>query len=190
MDKIIDKYGEFVNDQVHFQTNQSKRFANNAFRRDLHLATATNLRGLYDEAIRLEVENLALKKKLEETEASADRASLVEAGIPTTVQLALKPEDVEGLPQDVLDELSVSAAEPMDFKVLSVINDAGGILTLDRIIIGLFKTYQEKIKRPTLTSRLNRMIPKGLLHPVPGRKGLYSTTPTGADEAQAQLDDE
>jgi hypothetical protein len=181
---IVDRYVQFVNDQVEFQTTQSKRFASNAYRRDLHLATATNLRGLFEEAIKLEAENAALHDRIRQLETASQQPTAAADSLPTTAQLSLKPEDLEGLPKEVIDELSVSGAEPIDFKILSVINDAGGISTLDRIIIGLYRNYQETIKRPNLTSRLNRMIPKGLLYSVPGRKGVYSTNPLSNEGAQ------
>lgn len=175
---IVEKYGEFVNDQTQFQLNQSKRFSAQPFRRDLHLATATNLSGLFTIAKELEAENAELKERIANLEAGISESSTTGFG-----QLPLRPEDIDDLPDDVRQELSVSASDPADFRILTLINDAGGVMTLDRIIIGLYRVYGEKIKRPTLVSRINRMIPKNILYPVPGRKGIYTTNAPGSGGA-------
>lgn len=176
---MVEKHAEFVNKQITFQERQAERFAANSYRRDLHLGTASQMRELFNDFQKLESEYENSRIPTSQKEGSSQ-------GIPTLAEMALKPEDIVGLPPEVVAELSVSGADPADFNIISVINAAGGILSLDRIVIGLFKMYGERIKRPTLTSRLNRMIPKGLLYPVPNRKGLYSTTQLASDGTAVQ----
>jgi hypothetical protein len=174
---IVEKHMEFVNKQITFQEQQATRFSSNAYRRELHTQTANNLRELLNDFVRVE-------KALDEAVARAAQKDSAAGRIPSLTEMALKPEDIEGLPAEVIAELSVSGADPQDFNIISVLNEAGGILSLDRIVIRLYRVYGEKVKRATLISRLNRMIPKGLLYSVPNRKGLYSTTQI-ANEGQS-----
>lgn len=171
---IVDKHGEFVKKQVSFHEAQAQRFANNSYRHDMHQGTAAQFRSLLADMENLDAECEREKSLLAQRDGQPK--------IPTLAEIALKPDELSGLPQDVISELSVSGADPTDFHILEVINNAGGVLSLDRIIIGLYRSHGEKVKRTTLTSRLNRMIPKGLLHAVPSRRGLYSTTPFASEE--------
>ena len=63
----------------------------------------------------------------------------------------------------------------MDFAILKIVEAAGGIASLDRILVGLYKETGEIMKRTTLTSRMYRMSQKGLIFPVHGKKGAYSS---------------
>jgi hypothetical protein len=58
------------------------------------------------------------------------------------------------------------------------------LLSLDKLIIGLYKKTAEIHKRSTLTSRLYRMIQKGLIYSVPYRKGIYSTQELSEDDVK------
>jgi hypothetical protein len=72
-------------------------------------------------------------------------------------------EDIEGLPPELMQELSISDADRLEFTIVGIINEAGGLMSLDKIIIGLYKKSGEIHKRSTLTSRLYRMIQKNLI---------------------------
>lgn len=91
--------------------------------------------------------------------------------------LGLRPQDLEGLPDDVLSELNISDVHKLEHRIISTIDDHGGIATLDQILVGLFKKHNEKVKRLNLNSKLYRMSQKGLIHNVHGRKGVYATRP-------------
>ena len=98
-------------------------------------------------------------------------------------RLGLTPEEIDGLPEELLQELSISDADKADFAVLSVVDEAGGVLSLDKILIGLFRKTGEINKRTQLNARIYRMIQKGTMFPVPGRKGIYSTREMTEEEA-------
>jgi hypothetical protein len=51
----------------------------------------------------------------------------------------------------------------------------GGVLSLDKIMVELYRRTREIPKRTTITSRLYRMAQKGMIYNVPGKKGIYST---------------
>jgi hypothetical protein len=67
-----------------------------------------------------------------------------------------------------------------------VIDEAGGVASLDQILVGHFRKTGEVMKRTTLTSRLYRMANKGLIFPLPNKKGVYSTSKF-SDHEVAQL---
>jgi hypothetical protein len=60
----------------------------------------------------------------------------------------------------------------------------GGVLPLNKILIGLYRKTGVTHKRPALTSRLYRMVERGRLYNVPEQKGVYSITSINADEAK------
>ncbi|TXI48455.1 MAG: hypothetical protein E6Q50_10725 [Lysobacter sp.] len=91
------------------------------------------------------------------------------------LRLGLTPEEIDGLPAELLEELSISEADKADFAVLSVIDEAGGVLSLDKILIALYRKTGEINKRTQLNSRIYRMMQKGMVYSVNGRKGVYST---------------
>lgn len=100
-----------------------------------------------------------------------------------TRNLGLTPHDIDGLPEELIQELSISEADMADFGILSVVDEAGGILSLDKILIALFKKNGEICKRTAINSRIYRMIQKGLMFPVPSKKGVYATREISDEEA-------
>ncbi len=63
----------------------------------------------------------------------------------------------------------------LDFAIEAVVNEAGGVASLDKILIGLYKKTREVHKRGTITSRLYRMRQKNTIFAVPNKSGFYST---------------
>ena len=104
---------------------------------------------------------------------------------PPRRRLGLTPAELEGLPAELLEELSISDSDKADFAVMSVIDDAGGAASMDQILVGLFRKNKEIHKRLQLNSRVYRMSQKGLIFPVPGKKGVYSTKEMTEEEANS-----
>ena len=95
-----------------------------------------------------------------------------------TVEItSLVSDDLEGLPEDLLVELSVSKADKTEFLIAQLIQDHQGIMSLDQILIAYYRATKEVIKRPAMTNRLYRMAQKGMVYSVPGKKGIYTTEP-------------
>jgi hypothetical protein len=88
--------------------------------------------------------------------------------------IALRPEDVLGLPEELLAQLSLTPGDKQDFEIAEIVRKAGGVLSLDHILIALYRKTGEIHERTKLNSRLYRMTTKDLLYPVPGKKGVYS----------------
>ena len=85
-------------------------------------------------------------------------------------------EDLSDLPSALLAELSVSKTDELEDQLATVINAAGGEADIDAILVYLFRKFKVVQTRRFLQNKLWRMVQKGLLHSVPGRKGVYSTS--------------
>jgi len=64
-----------------------------------------------------------------------------------------------------------------------LIDENNGLISLDQLIIGIWKKTGESVKRQALTSRLYRMSQKDLIFSVPTKKGVYSNRPISEEEA-------
>jgi len=108
------------------------------------------------------------------------------AAAPQAPHLAAIPpikDDLADLPPELLAELSGGAKAETD-PLIQIINKRGGTASLDDILIDLYRTYNEIGKRTVIGNRLYRLARRELCWPVPGRKGVYTTTkPAGAANA-------
>jgi hypothetical protein len=102
-------------------------------------------------------------------------------------RLALSWEEVEGLPEEVMKELSISESDKTEFNIIAGIEAMGGIASLDRIIVYLWKTHGDLQKRLPLNQRLYRMTQREVIYGVPGKKGVYSSAPMTDEEAEKLL---
>jgi len=169
----LTKHIPFVNQQAEFHANMASRFGTGSKYPDLkrsekHAETAKQFQEL--------ITDIDEAGKLPEQTSLPSRQ-------PKQIQLMLSFDELEGLPEELLQELSISGGDRTDYTMLKLIDDLGGIASLDRIIYGLYKQTGEINKRSTITSRLYRMTQKGLIFPVPGKKGVYSTQELSENEA-------
>ena len=95
----------------------------------------------------------------------------------TTDSINLTPADLDGLPQEVIEQLGLSDSDYYEMDLVRLINKVGGVISLDKLIVLLYKEKNEIAGRTPLNARLYRMIKKGLIYSVPTKKGVYSTTP-------------
>ena len=88
---------------------------------------------------------------------------------------ALPPDlgNIHDLPQELLDELSVSKTDEIEDQIVTVINAYDGEATLDQILVGLYRKFRVVQKRRFMQNKLYRM---SMVWSVPGRKGIYTTT--------------
>ncbi|MBI1330174.1 MAG: hypothetical protein GC166_09760 [Alphaproteobacteria bacterium] len=166
---ILQKHLAFVKDQVTFQTRMLDRFGSDSYRVKLHSESRQKFESLLAD--------------LESADKALDNAQSRPVPAQGQLRLTLSPEEIEGLPEDVLNELSISEGDKTEYAILSLIEDAGGIISLDRLIVGLFRKTGEKIKRQTMTSRLYRMAQKDMVFSVPTKKGVYSNRAISEEEA-------
>lgn len=89
-------------------------------------------------------------------------------------RLTLLPSDIEDLPQEVRAQLAISASDIADFNIISIIEDLGGIASLDQIIIAEYRKTGVVMERSKATAKIYRIVQKGLLKTVEGKKAVYA----------------
>lgn len=109
------------------------------------------------------------------TEAIETLSSIPAPSSPENNPLELNPEDLAGLPPELLSQLSVTESDKLDGMIVDIIKSSGGSMLLDKLMIALFKRSGEIQQRPQLISRLYRLSKKGKVFSVPKKKGVYTT---------------
>ena len=167
-DWTLSQHIAFIQEQISFHEKRAHDVSGQEWRSKIHLETAAKFKALVSAIAELQ-------KKAEETTRK-----------PTLHghQLSLNLEDVEGLPEELVKELSISDADRTEFAILTLIEEAGGLLSIDKLLIGLYKKTGEIHKRQYLTNRIYRMVQKGLLFNVPNKKGAYSTEELTAEQVE------
>jgi hypothetical protein len=169
---ILEKHLPTVKGQLEFHQKMAAKFAaTNAFRAALHKNTAEKLGALHAD---LTEANILLDRTKSTPEPSGDKPR-------SAIHLSLSPDELTDLPQALIDELT--GADKIEFAIINAIEDAGGVLNLDRLLIALYRKTGDIHKREQLTSRLYRMAQKNLIFFVPGKKGVYSTEQLSAEDA-------
>jgi hypothetical protein len=163
--ETIFNFLEFVNEQAAFHEKKAVENQGNSKRAWRHKETAKTFRGLANEIDSLRHAIILRKPK----------------GINP---LALTTADVDGLPVELQKQLvNRPENDKVETDVVSIINDAGGTLLLDHIIIQLFRRTAVIHDRATLVSKIYRMNKKGLVFSAPGKKGVYTTIQPSEEEA-------
>lgn len=86
----------------------------------------------------------------------------------------ITPEDLIGLPEEVIKELNISESDRHEFFIMRIIEKLGGVASIDKIIIGAYRDSKEILERQKLNAKLYRMSSKGLIYSHPNKKGVYS----------------
>ncbi len=164
---ILAKHITFVNEQSNFHQKMAEKSGRSTFRGNLHVTTAEKFKSLS-----ADLDNADKLLDSPAQEHAPKRHS----------QLSLSIEDIEGLPDELLRELSLSDADKTEFAIVNVIEESGGIISLDKLLIALYKKTGEIHKRSSLYSKLSRMANKNLIYYVPGKKGVYSAEQLSAND--------
>lgn len=177
---ILAKHIAFVKEQAEFHERRITLVAN-SFKANLHKSTAEKFRGL---AADLEDADKSLDSTPSQSPAKLSKSPM---------QLSLTMEDIEGLPDELIKELNLSTTDKTEFAITTAIERAGGIITLSKLLIALYKDIGVIYKRNEISARMARMANKNIIYYVPSKKGVYSTEQlTTEDVAQifgAKLED-
>jgi hypothetical protein len=166
--RILADFKPFVKGQLDFHERRARNPGYSPDRQKLHAATAETLRELLE---------------------AIDKTPAATAPILSADPLTLTADDIAGLPQELLEQLNISEGDKLDAAIIEIINAAGGVLLLDKILIGLYKRTAEVYQRAQIISRIYRMSRKGMVRSVPRRKGVYTTLDTWAGEEEEEGDD-
>lgn len=156
---------EFINSMQSYQEGQAAR----------HAAQKNRAAGHLDRAAKLE----QVAALLSELSAGCSMAEQPKGNL----SLNLSPSDLRGLPEELLAQLSVTQSDFLDFQIVDLIDDAGGAMSLDQLIIALYRKTGSIQERSKLNSRLYRMSKKGLVKSIEGRKGVYATREVVLDDS-------
>lgn len=80
------------------------------------------------------------------------------------------PSELEGLPEELLEQLST---DNLEINILKIMEDYGGPISLDRLILSYYKIHGVVLERRKLTAKLYRMCKSNTLYSV-GERGIYS----------------
>lgn len=169
----VDEIIEFVNQQREFHLRQVDRFKGEPRRKELHSSTALKFSRLAEFIGKLHETSLNRSESISETDG-----------------INLSWGEVQNLPPELMEELSITDSDLLDFKIVSAIDRAGGVASLDRILVSLFEQTGEVHKRIGINNRIYRIIQKGLVFGVEGRKGVYTTSkPKNDDNTSDEIED-
>lgn len=96
--------------------------------------------------------------------------------------LYLTTQDLEDLPPELIEQLNITDSDKKDMYLSKLIDKCGGIISLDKLLIAIYKDSGEIYERNKLMARLYRMSQKGIIHTHPSKKGQYSTSKWNIDE--------
>jgi hypothetical protein len=167
---ILTDFLPFVKEQAAYHDRQAIRFRSDPHKLRQHSEIAQTFR-----AIAAAIEHEVTKPALRVSFSPPDRPTSNGPASPSSS--VLTPSDLAGLPPELLEELGISESENQDLVIVNIIDAAGGVLSLDKLLIALYRQTGEVHKRQKLTARLYRMAQKKLLYSVPKKKGFYSTKP-------------
>jgi hypothetical protein len=158
----IDNYIGFVKEQVTVQERLARKYDEDNYRKSLHFKAARTFADM--------------GRFLEEIQrrGTHDTAYLNRGDTPQK-RILITFEEVENAPEELLKELNLTENDRQELLIEYLIAQAGGVLSLDKIIVELYERTKEIPKRAALTTRLFRMANRGMIYNVPGKKGVYST---------------
>ena len=154
---------EFVKEQHTFHLERAEEFSDNKYRKNRHLDTAEKF------------EHLS-----EYLETTSQKYNIQTKKLPLTIASA----ELEGLPDELVKELSISKSDEAEYAIYDITESNGGVISLDQLLIKYYRLLGEVVKRPAMTNRLHRMVEKGMIYRIPGRKGVYSLKDYTPEEAK------
>lgn len=150
--KSIEEVRQFCQDQADFHYKQAKRPPNG------------------------KPERLVKHEKLAERFASATAllSSLPASGIePAQGDLfKIDPYDVSDLPAELVSQLTIPKSDDDEVRMVQLLRIAGRPLSINEIMVGLYRKFGDFSKRSTVNARLYRLANKGDL--VTTEKGVYA----------------
>lgn len=108
----------------------------------------------------------------------------------TQEQLYLRPKDLEGLPPDLLAQISISKSDKLEHSILQCVEESGGIISIEVLLVKLYRSTGEVYDRNKLSTKLFRMSKKQLIFSVPKKKAVYSLNPIDPSLLEDEPDEE
>jgi len=160
----IADYIEFVNNQVSYHLRQADRLMSGSSVGDPRKQQAAKKHKEVAEKLQ------HISQFLEKAD---DMPAVVQEDSVVSPFSHFLPDDLEGLPQELLDELNISESDQLELNVYKALEKAGGTLPVDKILIQLYRDTGKVFSRNKLAAKLYRMASKGRLVSEEER-GVYS----------------
>jgi hypothetical protein len=167
----------FVKEQIIAQDKMASKYEAQPQRVKLHLQTKTRFETLLNKLVDLE-----FREREGESVPSSGNSKL--RGLPG---LNLSLADIDGLPPELLGELSLSESDRQEMMIADIIMGYGGVASLDKILVSLYRRSGAIVKRNTMVSKLYRMAEKRMIYNIPGKRGIYSSYELSSEEAEKLL---
>ena len=163
MSSIIDRYGSFVKEQVEFNERCVAQNAGDERRERAYHNRAITFKNLL-----AELAEISAQPTMDANDESLFR---------------LSPDELDNLPEELLNQLSLTEGDKQEFFIAELIKDLGGATSLDKLLIAIYRRTGTVEKRTRLNSRLYRMANRKMVFAHPSRKGIYGLRPFAAEEA-------
>lgn len=164
---ILQTWVEFVNSQAAYHQRQLERLS----RRAEDSKPNRRLMGNH-ERIAKQLENLAHFLSSHTIIPKDHNPSSKKGAVSSSLHII--PEDLEGLPKELLDELNISESDELELDIFEALKKAGGTLPVDKIMIQLFRDTGKVHQRKQLAAKLYRMAAKDRLIASQEHRGVYS----------------
>lgn len=174
MSSIMDKYRSFVKEQIEYNERSAVKYRDDENRTHSYHNRAAVFRQLLAD--------------LENFESQHSTPSTVDSNIESLYRLT--PSEIEDLPPELLEQLSITEGDKQEFAIAEMIKDLGGATSLDKLLIAIYRRTGEIEKRTRLNARLYRMVNKRMIYAHPSRKGIYGLRPFPEEDEQPEPCDE
>lgn len=150
----IDSFIPFIKGQEAYHLRQAERVGDDATRSAQHATLAQTFAALAHHLEKIQAAGL-------EPDAPSPRARYSKLG------------DISDLPPELRQQLSLSESDQLERHILDLAEEVGGEISVDEVLIGLYRRFKIIQQRKILVGKLSRMLRKGSLTSVTGRKGIY-----------------
>lgn len=173
---MLENHIHLVKGQIAYYEDLIDRFPPNHPRYDARkVEMYERLLMQHDELLKYLKEQKSLLDRPRKEEIPANPSVNAGAAVADEQEKPGIPDELAGLPEELLAQLSDRAKKGQNDPLVQIIQDRGGMATLDEILIDLYRRYNEIGTRNIIANKLYRLSKQGLVRSVEGKKGVYST---------------
>jgi hypothetical protein len=174
---MLQKFIELVKKQISFheyRASSTKAKGDNG--RNAHVLLKEQFAELLDLLVRLNQTQQALTATSIDSfleSLSQPHPSPTNGNVPDRKSGDLLPEDLDGLPDEILDKLGLRSSDRQEFLLIDIIKELGGAAYIPKIQIELYKRTGEMPERNAIGAKLYRMVSKEQIKSSTIGKGWY-----------------
>lgn len=100
----------------------------------------------------------------------------------------IDPFDLGDLPSELVEQLAIPQSDQDDAKIVRLLRLAQRPLSINEVMVALYRRFGEVQKRNAVNARLYRMTQRGDLLKL--EKGVYTLPPTSGPDSESDADEE